>query len=116
MKFTLKTVALLLAGLLSGCANSPAYEGHLSWENGWREGKLTEVGQGAAIAATLAENCRSVPLMRSEGVQFLTIQYKHNSRPVWRTVPVPADSHWKVNDLVLVNPKDCSTSVERRVR
>ncbi|MDO9167418.1 MAG: hypothetical protein Q7U13_15055 [Rhodoferax sp.] len=113
MKFVLKTAAFLVTGLLSGCASS-LYEGRLSWEDGWREGKITEVGQGATMAETLAENCRFVPLIRSEGVQYVTIQYRNNSRPVWRTVPTPADSHWKVNDLVYVNPKDCSSPVERR--
>jgi hypothetical protein len=113
MKSMLNITALLVAGLLSGCAPL-IYEGRLSTEDGWREGKITAVGKGATFAAILAENCQVSPLIRSADIQYLTIQYRRNNRPVSHTVPTPADSPWKVNDLVYVNPKDCSHPVERR--
>ena len=114
MKFVLTTEVLLLAGLLSGCAMSPLYEGRLSWKEGWREGWVTDVGKGAAIAGKLAEDCKLVPLMRSEGVQYVTIRYWRSGRATLRTVPTPADSHWNVKDLVYLNPRDCNAPVERR--
>jgi|JI10StandDraft_1071094.scaffolds.fasta_scaffold22676_7 hypothetical protein len=114
MKLVLNTAALLVAGLLSGCAISPVYEGRLSWKEGWREGWITEVGNGSAIAEKLAEDCKLVPLVRAEGVQYVTIRYWRSGRATLRTVPAPADSFWKVKDLVYLNPRDCNAPVERR--
>lgn len=113
MRYCLNATALFVAALLSGCANF-AYDGRLYWVEGWREGWVTEVGNGAAIAEKLAEDCKLVPLMRSEGVQYVTIRYWRTSRASLRTVPTPADSHWKVKDPVYLNPRDCNAPVERR--
>ena len=54
MRYCLNATALLAAALLAGCANV-VYEGRLSWKDGWREGWVTDVGKGAAIAGKLAE-------------------------------------------------------------
>ena len=113
MRYCLNATALLAAALLAGCANV-VYEGSLSWKEGWREGWVTDVGKGAAIAVKLAEDCKLVPLMRSEGVQYVTIRYWRSGRATLRTVPTTADSHWNVKDLVYLNPRDCNAPVERR--
>ncbi|MBK9198393.1 hypothetical protein [Candidatus Skiveiella danica] len=113
MRYCLNATALLAAALLAGCANV-VYEGRLSWKEGWREGWVTDVGKGAAIAGKLAEDCKLVPLMRSEGVQYVTIRYWRSGRATLRTVPTTADSHWNVKDLVYLNPRDCNAPVERR--
>jgi len=113
MRYCLNATALLAAALLSGCANA-VYEGRLYWVEGWREGWVTEVGKGAVVAEKLAENCKLVPLIRSGGVQYVTIRFRRDGRPTWRTVPTPADSIWKVNDRVYLNPIDCNAPVERR--
>ena len=112
MKSMLNITALLVAGLLSGCAPL-IYEGRLSTDDGWREGKVTAVGKGSPLAETLAENCQASPLLRSKDVQYVTIEYRRNNRPVSRTVPTSADSHWQVDDLVYINSKDCSHPLER---
>ena len=113
MRYCLSATALIAAALLSGCANA-IYEGRLSWKEGWREGWVADVGKGPLIAEKLAEDCRLVPLMRSQGVQYVTIRYWRSGRSTLRTVPTPADSVWNVKDLVYLNPKDCSAPVERR--
>ena len=115
MNFLSTTAAFLVTGVLSGCAPL-IYEGRLSADDGWREGRVTAVGKEATLVETLAENCQASPLLLSKDVQYVTIQYRRNNRPVSRTVPTSADSQWKVEDLVYINPKDCSHPVERRVK
>jgi hypothetical protein len=103
-----------LAALLAGCANV-VYEGRLSWKEGWREGWVNDVGKEPFnCGQSLLKIAELVPLMRSQGVQYVTIRYWRSGRPTLRTVPTPADSVWKVKDLVYLNPKDCSAPVERR--
>lgn len=113
MKYPLSAAAFLAAMLLSGCAN-PIYEGSLSWEDGWRKGQITAIGEGVAFAKKLDANCGvSTSGPPTDGL-YATIQYRNNGRLVWRTVVTPPDSPWEVNDLVYVNTRDCRNSVVRR--
>lgn len=113
MRYLFSVAALLASGLLSGCANS-AYEGRFAWEDGWRKGAISAVGEGVVFAEMLAKNCKEAPSVQLQSARYATIQYRKNSRPVWLTVPISADSSLKVNDLVYVNVIDCSNQVERR--
>jgi hypothetical protein len=53
MKFVLTTEVLLLAGLLSGCAMSPLYEGRLSWKEGWRKDGSPTLERGLQLRENL---------------------------------------------------------------
>jgi hypothetical protein len=111
----LKINGLLSAGvliasvLLSGCA-SKLYEGRLSWQDGWRDGTVIDVGAGAVLAKKLAKICKDVPINSS--TRYATITHKDFSRRIWITIPIPIDSSLKVNDTVFVNLSDCSKGVE----
>jgi hypothetical protein len=108
--FIIKATALFFSIGLSACANVPTTEAAQSWAQGWRQGTVTAVADRLS-ADLLAGPCQSELLQRPPGLRWVTVQYRSNSRPVWRTVAVPAASNLRVNDRVAHNPKDCSAPV-----
>lgn len=113
MKYGFSVAALLASGLLSGCANT-VYEGRFSWEDGWRRGVVTAVGEGTVFAEKLAKDCKNTQSSQSQSTRYATIVYRPTNLRVWLTVPIPADVSLKPDDSVYVNVLDCSKRVERR--
>jgi outer membrane murein-binding lipoprotein Lpp len=111
--YGLIAAALLTMGLIAGCAN-PIYDGRLAWEDGWREGTVTAVGEGSAFAEKLSSNCKNVNASALQSARYATITHKPVTGRVWLTVPITSDASVKINDLVYVNVRDCSKRVERR--
>lgn len=108
----MKLAALLAAGLISGCANSPVYEGHFPWETGWREGAVEAVGEDDQLRHRYAQLCK---LEVAQAARFARIRYTEMGKPKWQTVAVPKDSTLKVGDLVYVKVLDCAGQVMPRV-
>ena len=113
MKYGFSIAALLASGLLSGCANA-VYEGRFSWEEGWRRGVVTAVGEGTVFADKLAKNCRNALSSLPQSNRYATIMYRPASGRIWLTVPISMDASLKPDDSVYVNMLDCSKRVERR--
>jgi hypothetical protein len=104
------SVATLALSFLAGCASS-ANEGTLRWEDGWRKGVVTTLGQGAAFSEHLAANCKAAQLPTPQTARYVTIRIRKNSSPNWLTVPVPVDARMSVDDRVYVNVLSCGVQV-----
>lgn len=113
VKYGFSAVVLLAAGFLSGCANT-VYEGRFSWENGWRQGRVTAVGDGPIFAEKHANSCKNAKSAPLQSVRYVTITYRPVTGRAWITVPVPENASLKSDDLVYVNVFDCSKRVEPR--
>lgn len=113
VKYGFSAVVLLAAGFMSGCANT-VYEGRFSWEDGWRQGVVTAVGDGPLFAEKQAKSCKNAKLATQQSARYVTIMYRPVTGRVWITVPAPANASLKSDDLVYVNVLDCSKGVELR--
>jgi len=106
MDYSLMTLAALLAaGLISGCANNPVYEGRFPWEAGWREGAVEAVGEDDQLRNRYAQRCKPEA---DRADRFARIRYTQMGKPRWQTVTVPKDSTLNVGDLVYVKVFDCA--------
>ncbi len=111
----MKLAALLAAGLISGCANNPIYEGRFPWEAGWREGAVEAVGEEDKLRHRYAERCK-LEAAQDSTARFARIRYTEMGKPKWETVTVPKDSAIKVGDLVYVKAFDCSGQAMPRAK
>ena len=100
-----KLAALLAAGLISGCASNPVYEGRFPWEAGWREGAVVAVGEDDQLRNRYAQRCK---LEAARADRFAQIRYTQMGKRKWQTVTVPKDSTLNVGDLVYVKVFDCA--------
>jgi|JI6StandDraft_1071083.scaffolds.fasta_scaffold98210_2 hypothetical protein len=103
----IKLAALLAAGLISGCANNPVYEGRFPWEAGWREGAVEAVGETDELRDRYAQRCK-LEAVQDPTARFAKIRYSVMGKPKWQTVTVPKDSPLKIGDLVYVKVRDCA--------
>ncbi len=108
MEYSLTRFSVLLAaGLISGCASNPVYEGRFPWEAGWREGAVSGIGEDDEFRRKYAQRCKAEAAQPSS-VRFATIRWTQMGKPKWQTVTVPKDSSLKVGDLVYVKILDCA--------
>ena len=103
----IKLAALLAAGLISGCANNPVYEGRFPWEAGWREGAVEAVGETDELRDRYAQRCK-LETAQDSTARFARIRYTEMGKPRRQTVTVPKDSPLKVGDQVYVKILDCA--------
>lgn len=115
MKSHLGIVAVLTAGLMTGCA-SLGYDASHPWEEGWRKGTIVEMGEGTSLADKVAEKCRQTVIATSSKARYATIKYRRDRRYAWRTMPVSDDFALKVGDPVFINAGDCKAPIEPRHR
>lgn len=109
-----KLSVLIAAGLISGCANNPVYEGRFPWEAGWREGVVSGIGEDDEFRRKYAQRCKTEAAQPST-VRFATIRWTQAGKPKWQTVSVPKDSTLKVGDLVHVKILDCAGQAIPRI-
>ncbi len=113
MKTHLGILAVVAAGLMTGCASS-GYDLSHPWEEGWRKGAIVEMGEGVAFADKVAEKCRQTAPSTSSKTRYATIKYRRDRRNSWRTMPVSEDFALKVGDPVFINTNDCKAPIALR--
>lgn len=113
MKTHLGIVAVVTAGLMTGCAG-PGYDSTHSWDEGWRKGTIVEMGEGVAYADKVSEKCRQDVASTSSKTRYATIKYRRDRRNAWRTMPVSEDFALKVGDPVFINAGDCKAPINLR--
>lgn len=106
-----RVTVLLAAGTVAGCA-STMYEGRLAWEDGWRKGAVTELGEGVAMTERMTEACRPPATTSTTAQRYATIKYRRDRRYSWRTVAIPPDARLAIGDVVYVNAGDCMVPIE----
>lgn len=103
-------VATFASFSLAACA-STLYEGRLAWGDGWRQARVTAIGEGANFKNKVAKNC-TLPLPSDQ--RYVTVRLGLSGRGLWRTVPIPTESSWGEGDRVYINVLDCSASLVPR--
>jgi hypothetical protein len=100
--------SLLMLTWLAGCAM--VYEGKYDWDEGWRLGRVINVGRGAALGATSSHDCRqNVSSADVARTMYADIAYQSEGR--WsrhRIVAVPEDMPVQVGQAVYLNVNSCS--------
>ena len=105
--------ALALALLLSPSACAPIYlQGKYAYEEGWREGVVTDVGLGEEINVYANRDCRSelspeqMRKTRFARVRFNSARDRHS-----QIVPLVEPAAVAVDDVVIVKTNDCSQAL-----
>jgi len=100
--------SLLMLTSLAGCAL--VYEGKYDWDQGWRIGRVINVGRGAALGATSSHDCRQ-DVSSGEVARTLYADVAYQSEGRWsrhRIVAVPEGMPVQVGQAVYLNVNSCS--------
>ena len=100
--------SLLALGWLAGCA--AVYDGKYDWDQGWRVGRVMNVGPGAALGATSIDDCRQGALP-ADVARTIYADVAYQSEGRWsrhRIVPIPESMPVQVGQAVYLNVHSCS--------
>src|SRR5882672_10431731 len=100
--------ALVLALVLCGCA--PVYmQGKYDYEDGWREGVVTQLGLGDEIDVHATVDCRlEIPRERMARTRFARATFDNARHRLSQIVALADPAAIAVGDAVLVKMNDCS--------
>lgn len=100
-------VPVLFAMLTASCAN-PVYLGRLPWAEGWREGRVTAVGEGQRFARLVESRCEG-PLPKSgQPPRYVSMTFERLSRPRIWTVEIHQDLAVQVGQIAYANIRTCA--------
>ena len=109
------TILLAASGLiLPGCAT--IYEGHLGYDEGWRVGRIAELGLDDALAKHSATQCRSEVLSGRDAREFAVVGYLGYRIKVYRIARLPSEPAVGQGDFVYININDCARRAVARPR
>ncbi|HZS66531.1 MAG TPA: hypothetical protein VFA72_05415 [Burkholderiales bacterium] len=100
--------SLLALGWLAGCAT--VYEGKYDWDQGWRMGRVINMGRGAALGATSVHDCRQ-DVSPGDVARTVYADVAYQSEGRWsrhRIVAVPEGMPLQVGQAVYLNVNACS--------
>lgn len=100
----------LLALALTGCAS--VYEGKYDWKDGWRQGKVMQIGSAFEIGKPQFSDCRrkaSAEQLASD--KFASVSYLHMGRARRKVIPVQQGDSFRPGDEVYVNVASCTASL-----
>ena len=108
-------VAAVAAASLVGCASNPVYEGGRAWNEGWREGKVEQVGFARELGYAQNYDCRyrNGGAGREAPGRFAVVGLQHMGRHRHHVVPVDEGTVPLVGDQVLTRPDRCDRPVQR---
>ena len=104
--------AILSLTFVSGCTTQKYGSSEkFSWNEGWRSGTVTAIGQGNIYANKLAKHCKNQ--IATSSTRYATVLLKNSNPPIWLPVPVGLDFSLEENDSVVINIFDCAKQIER---
>lgn len=106
-------VALAAASAL-GCTLKTERDDRYEYAEGWRAGKVVEIGRNVTATRSSADDCRNDGTARSEDTLYARIERYHHTSVYWQVAPLPPGSKLAVGDLVYVNIKDCTAGIPLR--
>lgn len=107
--------AFAFVALLGGCVLSPVYEGRYRYSEGWREGRILQVGTDLA-KSPIVFDCRKEIGAGPPGQVYGEVSYQRAPRRRHRQiVPIPTVKVLEPGDFVYVKMWDCSAPVPKRV-
>jgi hypothetical protein len=103
-----------LALVVTGCA-SVVYEGKYPWMEGWREGKVMQVGTSTEIGKPQYSDCRrKLPPEQVASGQFASVLYSNMSRRHRRVLPLQPGDAFRPGEEVYVNVTSCTAPMVRQ--
>lgn len=105
---------LLLGVAVGTAACTTPYEGRYDFYDGWRKGRVIEVGAAPGIGRSSPRDCRKDGTLRAADTRYAYVRYRGVSRLTSQIVPLSADSSLKAGDLVYLKAGDCNAPVPMR--
>ena len=99
--------ALVALASFAGCTT--VYEGKYDWDEGWRVGRVVNLGVGTALAPTPPDDCRQ-EATPAEVARTLYAEVAYRSEGRWlrhRVAPVPQGMTLTDGQRVYVNLHSC---------
>lgn len=103
----------LIALSATGCAS--VYEGKYDWKEGWREGKVMEIGSASELGKPQFSDCRDkVSAQQLTSGKFASVSYSHMTRKRRRVAPLQPGDAFRPGDDVYVNVASCAAPLVRQ--
>lgn len=96
---------------LSGCSTLTSHEDSHPFSDGWRKGKVLDVGTEQGLRRAKFRDCRDDGTARSPATRYAYVEYRRTHLRQWQVVPMAAHQSLQPGDLVYVKIDDCSTPV-----
>ena len=109
-KFISTFCAVAIVVLLSACSTKTVYENKYDYDDGWRQGVVTEIGAGQRFINQIPDECKPKASSLSAS-KYAMVRYRLRNSPKWHALPVSADTPLKVDDFVYININDCKSPV-----
>lgn len=107
-------MVVLAATFALGCTLKTEGDDRYEYAEGWRAGKIVEIGRNVTAPKSSSADCRNDGTARSEDTQYARIERYHHTSVYWQVTPLPVGSKLAVGDLVYVNIKDCTAGIPLR--
>ena len=104
--------ALAALLLLSGCATHKTHDPTHSFSDGWRKGKVLDIGTEQGLPRVPYRDCRDDGTARPPQTRYAHVEYRRTHLREWRVVPLPEHHGLRPGDVVYVQINDCSAPVE----
>lgn len=115
MTRSLTWMTLSLSLLVSACASLDTEDyGH---KDGWRRGRVVEVGDVDAPMKASQKDCRTEMVQSTPFKHFAVVSYNFGGSPKLKAKQisaVPENLDLKAGDFVYVNIKDCQAPLRKR--
>lgn len=107
--------ALAAVAALSGCASTPIFEGGRAWNEGWREGKVEQVGAASELGYRQSYDCRyrEGGAGRDAPGRFAIVGVQTLGGHRHHVAPVGPGREIEVGAPVLTNWRSCEPPVAR---
>lgn len=105
--------ALAALLLLSGCATHKTHDPTHPFSDGWRKGKVLDVGSEQGLPRAPYRDCRDDGTARPSQTRYAHVEYRRSTHlREWRVVPLPDSPSLRPGDEVYVRINDCNAPVE----
>ena len=112
VKSAKSVIYLFIPIFMSACASS-VYEGKYSWDDGWRMGRITEIGPYSSTKHHASDTCAK-SLRENADDKIAIIEYQAGRYRGWAILKQAEDANSKIGDLVYVNIKACDLPLVAR--
>jgi hypothetical protein len=108
-------LALAAVAVLAGCASKPVFEGGRAWNEGWRDGKVENVGSASELGYRQSYDCRyrEGGAGRDAQGRFAVVGVQNMGKHRHVVAPVESGKEPQIGAPVLVNWRVCETPIAR---
>lgn len=110
----LTVMAMALSLLASAC--STVGDPSRTYQNGWRQAQIVDVGNGQTVLPFVSQDCRARIEGGAEAARYAVTSYSYGGNPNLRrklAVALPYGTDLAVGDWVYVNVVDCRLEPQR---